>query len=77
MLIRTKIPIKVNKSEPSTPCSHETLNLDNSSKNTKFQKNFNFEFYSGLAFYWYHSHFFTMNISIGQNCLNKKNQLSI
>ena len=31
MLIRTKITLKV-KIEPQIPCSHETLNLDNSSK---------------------------------------------
>ena len=34
---------------------------------------FSFEFLAGWAFYWYHSLFSTMNISIGQNCLNKKN----
>ena len=50
MLIQTKITIKVNKSEPNIPFSHETLTLDNSSKKkTKFKKNFNFEFYAGLA----------------------------
>ena len=45
MLIRTTITLKVNKSEPNIPCSHETLNLDNSSKKNELQNNlFNFEF---------------------------------
>ena len=30
----------MNKSEPNIQCSHETLNLDNSSKKTKFKKIF-------------------------------------
>ena len=38
-LIPIKITVKVNKSEPNIPCSHETLNLDNSSKKTKSKKN--------------------------------------
>ena len=42
MLIRTKITLKVNKSEPNIPCSHETLGPDNSSKKTKFKKIFLF-----------------------------------
>ena len=47
MLIRTKITLKVNNSEAHIPCSHETLNLDNSSKKDEFQKTlFNFEFYA-------------------------------
>ena len=46
MLIRKKITLKVNKSEPNIRCSRETLNLDNSSKKREIQKNlFNFEFY--------------------------------
>ena len=36
----TKIAVKVNKSEPNIPCSHEILNLNNSSKKTKFKKLF-------------------------------------
>ena len=40
MLIRTKITVKVNKSEPYIQCSHENLNLDNSSKKTKLKKIF-------------------------------------
>ena len=32
ILIRTKNTLKVNKSEPNIRCSHETLNLNNSSK---------------------------------------------
>ena len=31
MLIRTKIALKLNKSEPNIPCSHEILKRDNSS----------------------------------------------
>ena len=53
MLIRTKITLKVNKSEePSIPCSRETLNLDNSSKKkNEIQNNLSsFEFYAGRAF---------------------------
>ena len=51
MLIRTKVTVKVNKSEPNIPCSYEFLNLDNSSKKNEIQKNlFNFEFYAGWAF---------------------------
>ena len=40
MLIRTKITVKVNKSEPNIPCSHKTSILDNSSKKMKFKKIF-------------------------------------
>ena len=40
MLIRTKITVKVIKSEPNIPCSHETLNPDNSSKKSKLKKIF-------------------------------------
>ena len=40
MLIRTKIKLKVNKSEPIIPCSHENLNLGNSSKTNVIQKIF-------------------------------------
>ena len=43
MLIRTKItPKSEKKNEPNTniPCSHEILNLDNSSKKKKFRNNF-------------------------------------
>ena len=51
MLIRTKITVKVIKSEPNIPCSHETLNPDNSSKKSKLRKNlFNSIFYTGGAF---------------------------
>ena len=51
MLIRTKITLKVNKSELNIPCSHETLNLDNSSKKAKLKKKLsNFGFYTGRAF---------------------------
>ena len=32
MLNRTKITLKMNKSEPNIPCSLKTLNVDNSSK---------------------------------------------
>ena len=39
MLIRTKITVKVKKSESNIRCSHETLNLDNTSK-TKIKKIF-------------------------------------
>ena len=42
MLFRTKIKLKVNKSEPNIQCSHETLNLNNSLKKTKFKKNLYF-----------------------------------
>ena len=42
MLFRTKITLKVNKSEPNIQCSHETLNLNNSLKKTKFKKIFIF-----------------------------------
>ena len=38
MLIRTKITLEVNKIEPRIPCSHETLNLDKSSKKNKLKK---------------------------------------
>ena len=38
MLFRTKFTLKVNKSEPKIPCSHETFNLDNSSKKNEIQK---------------------------------------
>ena len=49
--IRTKITVKVNKSEPNIQCSHAILNLDNSSKKNEIQKNlFNFELYAGRAF---------------------------
>ena len=45
MLSRTRITVKVNKSEPNIPCSHETLTLDNSSKKNRNSKHlFNFEF---------------------------------
>ena len=48
MLIRTKITVKVNKSEPNIPCSHKSSILDNSSIKKEIQKNlFNFEFYAG------------------------------
>ena len=50
MFIRTKITIRVNKSEPNIPCSHETLNLDNSSKKNILKNLFNFQFYAGWAF---------------------------
>ena len=41
----------MNKSEPNIQCSHENLNLDNSSKKNEIQKKlFNFEFYAGRAF---------------------------
>ena len=40
MLIQTKITLKVNKSKRNIPCSHETLNLDNSSKKTYLKKIF-------------------------------------
>ena len=73
MFTRTKITVKVIKSEPNILCSHETLDLNNSSKKLKFQKNlFNFEFYAGGAFECYHSHFSMMNVAVGQNCRNKK-----
>ena len=45
----TKITLKVNKIMQIS-CSYKTLNLDNSSKITKFKKIFNFEFYAGRAF---------------------------
>ena len=38
MLIRTNITVKVNKSESNIPCSHETLNLDYSSKRKRNSK---------------------------------------
>ena len=38
MLIRTKNTLKVSKSEPNIPCSHETVNHDNSLKKTKFKQ---------------------------------------
>ena len=75
ILIWRKITIKVNKIMPIIPISHKTLILINSSKKCKIQKKnlFNFEFYTGRAFYWCHSHSSTMNVSIDQNCLNQKN----
>ena len=73
-LIGRKITLKVNKIMPSIPCSHKTSIINNSSQKIESQKNlFNFEFYAGRAFQWYHSHFSTMNISIGRICRNKKN----
>ena len=58
---------------PNIPYSLKISILDNFSKKPKFKKNLsNFEFYAGRVFNWYHSHFSTMNISIGQNCLDKK-----
>ena len=51
MLIRTKITLKVNKSEPNIPCSHESLSLGKSSKIKRNLKNhLNFEFYAGRVF---------------------------
>ena len=38
MLNRTKVRIKVNTSKHNFPCSHETLNLDASSKENEIQK---------------------------------------
>ena len=51
MLIRTKITVRVNKSEPNISCSHETLDLDNSLKKKEIPKNlFYFEFNAKRAF---------------------------
>ena len=72
ILICRKTTPKVNKMMPNISCSHKTSILDNSSTKTKFKKNlFSFKFYARWAFQWYQSHFSTMNISVGQNCLNK------
>ena len=35
---------------PNILCSRKTLILDNSSKDTKFEKKINIEFYAGQAF---------------------------
>ena len=67
MLIRTKITLKVNKIEPHIPCSYETLNLDNSSK--KRIKKILLIPNSTLGELFDD----TTHISIGQNCLHKKN----
>ena len=40
MLIRAKITLKVNKSEPNITCSLETLNLENSTKMKEIKKIF-------------------------------------
>ena len=51
MLIRTKIMVRVNKSEPNIPSSHETLDLDNSPKKNEMPKSrFYFEFNAERAF---------------------------
>ena len=59
---------------PNMPCSLKPSIHNNSSKKKEIKKNLlSFEFYAVRAFKWFHSLFSTMNISIGQNCLNKKN----
>ena len=50
MLIRTKITVKVNKSAPNIPCSHQTLNLDNSSKKRNSKKSFQFRIQRWMSF---------------------------
>ena len=50
IIIRIKISLKVNKSDPNIPSAHVTLNLDNSSKKSKFKSLFYFELYAGRAF---------------------------
>ena len=48
--------------------------LDNSLEKPKISEKCSILiFYVGRVFYWYHSQFTTMTISIGQNCPNKKN----
>ena len=50
-IIRTKITVKVDKSEPNIPCSHETLNLGNSLKKKRnWEKIFLFRFLRWMSF---------------------------
>ena len=72
MLIWTKIMLKVNKKEPSVRIHMKLQTSITPRKKTKFKKKlFNFKLYAGRAFLWYHSHFPTRKISIGQNWTKK------
>ena len=67
-----KFPENMNRNNANRSNIHVIKTTITRSRKRHSKHLFNSMFYAGRAFKWYHSQLYTMNISIGQNCLNKR-----